>query len=140
MTTQSEDDERRIVDLEIKLTMLEQAYEQMSQEMIEQQTTIEKLARELEDAGTDLLLLECVPAALATEITAALEIPVIGIGAGPGVDGQILVLQDVLNITPGKKPRFSKNFMRGQNSIQSAISRYVSEVKRGKFPQKMHSF
>ena len=97
-------------------------------------------ARELESAGTDLLLLECVPAALAAEITAALEIPVIGIGAGPGVDGQILVLQDILNITPGKKPKFSKNFMRGQNSIQSAISRYVSEVKRGKFPQKMHSF
>ena len=97
-------------------------------------------ARELESAGTDLLLLECVPAALAAEITAALEIPVIGIGAGPGVDGQILVLQDVLNVTVGRKPRFSKNFMRGQSSIQSAIGRYVSEVKRGKFPQKMHSF
>ena len=81
-----------------------------------------------------------VPAALAAEITAALEIPVIGIGAGPSVDGQILVLQDVLNVTVGKKPKFSKNFMRGQSSIQSAISRYVSEVKRGKFPQKMHSF
>ena len=97
-------------------------------------------ARDLESAGTDLLLLECVPARLAAEITRALEIPVIGIGAGVDVDGQILVLQDVLNITPGKKPKFSKNFMRGQNSIQSAISRYVSEVKRGKFPQKMYSF
>ena len=97
-------------------------------------------ARELESAGTDLLLLECVPAKLAAEITAALEIPVIGIGAGVSVDGQILVLQDVLNVTAGKKPRFSKNFMRGQNSIQSAVSRYVSEVKRGKFPQNMHSF
>ena len=97
-------------------------------------------ARDLESAGTDLLLLECVPARLAAEITRALEIPVVGIGAGVDVDGQILVLQDVLNITPGKKPKFSKNFMRGQNSIQSAISRYVSEVKRGKFPQKMHSF
>lgn len=97
-------------------------------------------ARELESAGTDLLLLECVPAKLAAEITAALEIPVIGIGAGAGVDGQILVLQDVLNVTAGNKPKFSKNFMRGQKSIQSAISRYVSEVKLGKFPQKMHSF
>ncbi len=97
-------------------------------------------ARELEAAGTDLLLLECVPASLAAEISAALEIPVIGIGAGPDVDGQILVLQDVLNITAGKKPKFSKNFMQGQSSIQGAISRYVSEVKRGQFPDKSHSF
>jgi 3-methyl-2-oxobutanoate hydroxymethyltransferase len=97
-------------------------------------------ARELEAAGTDLLLLECVPASLAAEITAALEIPVIGIGAGPQVDGQILVLQDVLDITAGKKPSFSKNFMDGQNSIHSAISRYVSEVKRGEFPEQAHSF
>ena len=97
-------------------------------------------ARELEAAGTDLLLLECVPARLAAEISAALEIPVIGIGAGPDVDGQILVLQDVLNITAGKKPKFSKNFMQGQTSIQGAISRYVTEVKRGKFPDKSHIF
>jgi 3-methyl-2-oxobutanoate hydroxymethyltransferase len=97
-------------------------------------------ARDLESAGTDLLLLECVPAALAAEITAALHIPVIGIGAGADVDGQILVLQDVLNITAGKKPKFSKNFMQGQTSIQGAIGRYVSEVKRGVFPDKTHIF
>jgi 3-methyl-2-oxobutanoate hydroxymethyltransferase len=97
-------------------------------------------ARELEAAGTDLLLLECVPATLAAEITALLEIPVIGIGAGADVDGQILVLQDVLNVTPGKKPKFSKNFMQGQSSIQAAISRYVNEVKRGQFPDKTHTF
>ncbi|TNF89564.1 MAG: 3-methyl-2-oxobutanoate hydroxymethyltransferase [Gammaproteobacteria bacterium] len=97
-------------------------------------------AKNLEAAGTDLLLLECVPAPLAAEITAELEIPVIGIGAGPDVDGQILVLQDVLNVTPGKKPKFSKNFMQGQSSIQGAISRYVTEVKRGQFPDRSHSF
>ena len=97
-------------------------------------------AKNLEAAGTDLLLLECVPATLAAEITAELEIPVIGIGAGPDVDGQILVLQDVLNVTPGKKPKFSKNFMQGQSSIQGAISRYVTEVKRGQFPDRSHSF
>ena len=97
-------------------------------------------ARDLEAAGTDLLLLECVPATLAAEITAALEIPVIGIGAGPDVDGQILVLHDVLNVTAGKKPKFSKNFMQGQSSIQGAISRYVQEVKRGQFPDKSHTF
>ncbi len=97
-------------------------------------------AKDLESAGTDILLLECVPASLAAEITAALTIPVIGIGAGPDVDGQILVLQDVLNVTAGKKPKFSKNFMQGQSSIQDAISRYVSEVKNGDFPDKTHIF
>ncbi|MCP4874499.1 MAG: 3-methyl-2-oxobutanoate hydroxymethyltransferase [Gammaproteobacteria bacterium] len=97
-------------------------------------------ARDLEQAGTDLLLLECVPASLAAEITATLEIPVIGIGAGADVDGQILVLHDILNVTVGKKPKFSKNFMQGQSNIQSAISRYVHEVKRGQFPDKTHTF
>ncbi len=97
-------------------------------------------ARQLEQAGTDLMLLECVPAELAAKITSALEIPVIGIGAGADVDGQILVLQDVLNVTAGKKPRFSKNFMQDQSSIQGAIESYVSEVKRGRFPDKTHSF
>ena len=97
-------------------------------------------ARDLEQAGTDMLLLECVPASLAAEITAALEIPVIGIGAGADVDGQILVLHDILNVTVGKKPKFSKNFMQDQSNIQSAISRYVHEVKRGQFPDKTHTF
>jgi len=97
-------------------------------------------ARELEQAGADLLLLECVPAGLAGEITNTLEIPVIGIGAGIDVDGQILVLQDILNVTDGKKPRFSKNFMQGESSIQAAVRRYVSEVKRRQFPDQSHSF
>jgi 3-methyl-2-oxobutanoate hydroxymethyltransferase len=97
-------------------------------------------ARELEQAGADLLLLECVPASLAAEITRTLEIPVIGIGAGADVDGQILVLQDILNVTDGKKPKFSKNFMQGESSIQAAVSRYVSEVKQGQFPDQSHSF
>ncbi|HKJ51466.1 MAG TPA: 3-methyl-2-oxobutanoate hydroxymethyltransferase [Gammaproteobacteria bacterium] len=97
-------------------------------------------AQDLEAAGTDLLLLECVPAQLAAEITAALKIPVIGIGAGPDVDGQVLVLQDVLNVTAGKKPKFSKNFMQGQSSIQAAIKEYVNQVKRGQFPDKSHCF
>ena len=97
-------------------------------------------ARDLQQAGADLLLLECVPASLAAEITSILEIPVIGIGAGVDVDGQILVLQEILNITDGKKPKFSKNFMQGQTSIQAAISCYVSEVKSGQFPDLAHSF
>ena len=97
-------------------------------------------ARDLEQAGADMLLLECVPAALAANITSTLEIPVIGIGAGIDVDGQILVLHDILNVTEGKKPKFSKNFMQGQPGIQAAVSRYVSEVKRGQFPDQSHSF
>ena len=97
-------------------------------------------AHDLEAAGADIMLLECVPAALAAEITAALEIPVIGIGAGANVDGQILVLHDILNVTVGKKPQFSKNFMQGQTSIQAAVSGYVSEVKGGQFPDKTHCF
>jgi 3-methyl-2-oxobutanoate hydroxymethyltransferase len=97
-------------------------------------------ACDLEQAGADLLLLECVPATLATLITKTLEIPVIGIGAGTDVDGQILVLHDILNVTSGKKPKFSKNFMQGQPSIQAAISRYVHEVKRGQFPDQSHCF
>ena len=97
-------------------------------------------ASDLQQAGADLLLLECVPAALAAEITRKLEIPVIGIGAGADVDGQILVLHDILNVTVGKKPKFSKNFMQGQSSIQDAVSRYVTEVKRGQFPDQSHCF
>lgn len=97
-------------------------------------------ASDLQQAGADLLLLECVPAALAADITQKLEIPVIGIGAGADVDGQILVLHDILNVTVGKKPKFSKNFMQGQSSIQDAVSRYVTEVKRGQFPDQSHCF
>ena len=97
-------------------------------------------ACDLEQAGADILLLECVPAALAATITETLEIPVIGIGAGIDVDGQILVLHDILDVTNGKKPKFSKNFMDGEPSIQAAISRYVNEVKSGRFPDQSHCF
>lgn len=94
----------------------------------------------LQEAGADVLLLECVPADLATKITAAVSIPVIGIGAGVDVDGQILVLQDVLGITPGRAPKFSHNFMQGAGSIQSAISQYVAAVRSKQFPKQEHIF
>jgi len=94
----------------------------------------------LEQAGADALLLECVPAALAKKITEAVSIPVIGIGAGVDVDGQVLVLQDVLGITPGKAPKFSHNFMQGAESIQSAISHYVDAVRSKQFPKQEHIF
>ena len=97
-------------------------------------------ARALEEAGADLLLLECVPQVLASEITAAATVPVIGIGAGPDVDGQILVLYDVLDIAPGKRTRFSKNYMAGAGSIHIAIETYVREVKAGTFPTAEYAF
>jgi 3-methyl-2-oxobutanoate hydroxymethyltransferase len=94
----------------------------------------------LAEAGADLLLLECVPVSLAHEITAAASVPVIGIGAGPDVDGQILVLYDVIDIAPGKRTRFSKNYMAGRSSIQGAIEAYVSEVKAVAFPTLEYAF
>ena len=87
-------------------------------------------AIELEKAGAAILLLECVPSALAKQITEALTIPVIGIGAGVDVDGQILVVYDTLNITAGRKPKFVKNFMAEADSPQTAIANYVAEENK----------
>lgn len=92
----------------------------------------------LQKAGADMLVLECVPATLAQEITMQLDIPVIGIGSGVHTSGQVLVLHDILGTTLGKAPKFSKNFLQGQSSIQSAIRAYVSEVKQQTFPSKSH--
>ena len=94
----------------------------------------------LEEAGADLVLLECIPAALGRSITQALTVPVIGIGAGPDTDGQILVLYDILDITPGRKPRFVRNFMSGVDSPQAAVGRYVQAVKSGEYPAPEHCF
>ncbi|MEA3277992.1 MAG: 3-methyl-2-oxobutanoate hydroxymethyltransferase [Pseudomonadota bacterium] len=88
----------------------------------------------LQDAGAALLVLECVPAELASEISRALTIPVIGIGAGSGCDGQVLVLQDTLGLNPGNPPSFSKDFMTGQSGIAAAVGAYVQAVKSGAFP------
>lgn len=97
-------------------------------------------AQAMEDAGADLLVLECVPAELAKRISEALTIPVIGIGAGKDCDGQVLVSYDMLAITKGKRPRFSKDFMQGQTSIADAVCAYVNDVKQGVFPADEHSF
>jgi len=94
----------------------------------------------LQDAGADLMLLECVPESLASKITYALDIPVIGIGAGADCDGQILVLYDILDISFGLRPKFSKNFMASADSIEAAIGRYVSAVKESEFPAAEHIF
>ena len=97
-------------------------------------------ARALEAAGADLLLLECIPAALGAEITRSVNVPVIGIGAGPGTDGQILVLYDVLDITSGPKPRFVRNFMAGVGDCAAAIAGYVAAVRSGAYPAPEHCF
>ncbi len=97
-------------------------------------------AHALQEAGADMLLLECVPASLAEEITKAVDVPVIGIGAGAGCDAQVLVLYDMLGITVGKRPKFSKDFMTGQPTLQAAIEAYVHAVKNGSFPAAEHTF
>jgi 3-methyl-2-oxobutanoate hydroxymethyltransferase len=97
-------------------------------------------AHALEDAGAQMLLMEAVPAALATQITNELRVPTIGIGAGAGCTGQVLVLHDMLNVFPGKKARFVRNFMEGSGSIGEAVKRYVDAVRDGSFPGPEHSF
>ena len=99
-----------------------------------------KDAMALTEAGADIILLECVPNALAKRITEAVSVPVIGIGAGPDVDGQILVLYDVLDITPGKKPKFAKNYADGAASPAAAIAKFVTEVQDGTYPAPEHCF
>jgi 3-methyl-2-oxobutanoate hydroxymethyltransferase len=95
----------------------------------------------LEQAGAAVLLLECVPSALAQEITEAVKIPVIGIGAGAGTDGQVLVMHDLLGLSlSGRSPKFVKNFLEGQPDIQSAFAAYVKAVKDGTFPGPEHGF
>ncbi len=91
-------------------------------------------ALEVEAAGAEMLVLECVPATLAAKITEALTIPVIGIGSGAQTNGQVLVLTDMLGLTVGKAPKFSKNFLAEADSVPSAIQAYISAVKNGKFP------
>ena len=97
-------------------------------------------AKALQDAGADVVLLECIPSHLGAEITKELHVPVIGIGAGPDTDGQILVLYDVLDITPGRKPRFVKNYMAGHDSPFAGIQAYVAAVKSREYPAPEHCF
>jgi len=97
-------------------------------------------AHALQEAGADIVLLECVPSELGARVARSLTVPVIGIGAGPDVDGQILVLYDILDITLGRKPRFARNFMDGSESIGAAIEAYVRAVKDRSYPAPEHCF
>ena len=93
-----------------------------------------------EQAGAQMIVLEAIPSSLGKLITESLSIPTIGIGAGADCSGQVLVLQDMLGISPGKPPKFVKNFLDGHASIEAAVKAYVREVKSGKFPGPEHGF
>ena len=97
-------------------------------------------AQAQQDAGASLIVLEAIPSPLAAAVTQQLRIPTIGIGAGAECSGQVLVLHDMLDIAPGRKPRFVKNFMAGQPSIGAAIAAYVRDVKAGTFPAPEHGY
>jgi 3-methyl-2-oxobutanoate hydroxymethyltransferase len=107
--------------------------DQAAQQMVEE-------AQALEAAGADVVLLECVPRDVGRAICAALHVPVIGIGAGPDVDGQILVLYDVLGVTQGRMPRFVRNFMRDRSAPLDALRDYVQAVKDRGYPTEEHWF
>jgi 3-methyl-2-oxobutanoate hydroxymethyltransferase len=97
-------------------------------------------ARRLQNAGADIVLLECVPNEVGESATRQLDVPVIGIGAGPHVDGQILVLYDILDVTQGKTPKFVQNFQAGRDSPLAAIMAYVQAVKNREYPRPEHCF
>jgi 3-methyl-2-oxobutanoate hydroxymethyltransferase len=102
-------------------------------EMIEQ-------AKQLEQAGAQLLVLECIPSELGKAITAAVSIPTIGIGAGKATDGQILVMHDAFGISCTYMPKFSRNFLNDTGDIKQAVQLYIDEVANGNFPGEEHSF
>lgn len=99
-----------------------------------------KESLELVEAGADILLYECIPAALGKILTDAISVPVIGIGAGADTDGQVLVMHDMLGINIGRPARFVKNFLTNGRTIEQAFSAYVEEVKNGSFPASEHTF
>jgi 3-methyl-2-oxobutanoate hydroxymethyltransferase len=97
-------------------------------------------AKEVETAGCFALVLECIPTGVANSITRDLEIPTIGIGAGGGTDGQVLVLHDLLDLTSDFEPKFVRKYMRGRELILGALQQYDREVKTGDFPSEAESY
>ncbi|HEY5799336.1 MAG TPA: 3-methyl-2-oxobutanoate hydroxymethyltransferase [Burkholderiaceae bacterium] len=107
---------------------------------IESAAQMKSEALALQEAGACMLVLEAIPATLGAEVTALLEIPTIGIGAGPDCSGQVLVMHDMLGVFPGRKARFVRNFMEGQTSIAAAVAAYVNAVREKTFPAPEHCF
>lgn len=106
----------------------------------EQRRKILAQAQGLQEAGCFSLVLECVPADLAAEITASLAIPTIGIGAGSACDGQVLVLQDLLGLSGGFKPKFVRSYLNGGELIRQAIEQFREDVGAGRFPSEKESY
>lgn len=101
---------------------------------------LEEQAKKLQDAGCFSIVLECVPGALAQKVAKSLHIPIIGIGAGPAVDGQVLVLQDMLGMNPDFRPRFLRTYQDGFNSFKEIFNRYHQDVVSGHFPNEKESY
>lgn len=118
-------------------SVLKKGYRVQGRDQAEAQRLLDE-AVALEKAGIDMLVLECVPSVLAEKISQTLKIPVIGIGAGVKTDGQVLVVYDILGLTPGHTPSFSHNFLQGANSIKQAMSRYAEAVRNRQFPAAIH--
>lgn len=106
----------------------------------EARTQLLEDAAALERAGCAMLVLECIPRLLAAEVSANLDIPVIGIGAGAQVDGQVLVSYDALGIGTGRRPRFVRDFMAGSTSVESAVQAFVTAVRERQFPTDEESY
>ncbi|GMR07522.1 MAG: 3-methyl-2-oxobutanoate hydroxymethyltransferase [Gammaproteobacteria bacterium] len=94
----------------------------------------------VQQAGAGMLVLECIPSSLGKQITSAIEIPTIGIGAGCDCDGQVLVIYDMLGITSGSRPKFVKDFLKDSDSIRDAIAGFVEQVKSGSYPSTEYSY
>ncbi|MEL6710238.1 MAG: 3-methyl-2-oxobutanoate hydroxymethyltransferase [Pseudomonadota bacterium] len=127
------------------LGLLPQSIHQLGSYQVQARETdaAEQLLREaqqLQAAGAQLLVLECIPQALAEQVSRSLDIPVIGIGAGPDTDGQVLVLYDVIGISANRIPRFAHNFLAETNSVADAIAAYTSAVHERRFPTAQHTF
>ncbi|VAW48882.1 3-methyl-2-oxobutanoate hydroxymethyltransferase [hydrothermal vent metagenome] len=124
------------------LGLLPQSVEKYGYKVVgRDKSSAEKLLAEalaLQAHGAEMLVLECVPSDLAKQVTEQLSIPVIGIGAGADTSGQVLVLHDILGLTVGKIPKFSKNYLVEAGTVQAALQNFVSEVKSGDFPAHCH--
>ncbi|MBE0494128.1 MAG: 3-methyl-2-oxobutanoate hydroxymethyltransferase [Thiomicrospira sp.] len=118
-------------------SVLKKGYRVQGRDEAEAQRLLDE-ALALQEAGVDMLVLECVPSALAERVSKALKIPVIGIGAGVNTDGQVLVVYDILGLTPGHTPSFSHNFLQGANSINQAMTSYADAVRNRRFPASVH--
>ncbi|MFG0770675.1 3-methyl-2-oxobutanoate hydroxymethyltransferase [Vibrio plantisponsor] len=105
----------------------------------EQADRMVKDALALQEAGAQIVLLECVPAGLAERITQILDVPVIGIGAGNSTDGQILVMHDMFGISANYMPKFSKNFLAETGDMHKAVAAYIADVEAGRFPDEAHT-